>query len=120
MSTGLKIFVRLTGVFTALLGFCLFYASLSPLLIAWMYFTGNGPGGQSPVYSADIWSGILYSLVATVTVALGVQNPRPNVCGIYGDRKSTRLNSSHRCISYAVFCLKKKKKNKIRASTHIH
>src|SRR5437763_16332060 len=29
-----------------------------------------------------------------------------------GDRKSTRLNSSHRCISYAVFCLKKKKKKK--------
>src|SRR5437764_4659220 len=29
-----------------------------------------------------------------------------------GDRKSTRLNSSHRCISYAVFCLKKKKKQK--------
>src|SRR5437764_893442 len=28
------------------------------------------------------------------------------------DRKSTRLNSSHRCISYAVFCLKKKKKTK--------
>src|SRR5437867_13398801 len=27
------------------------------------------------------------------------------------DRKSTRLNSSHRTISYAVFCLKKKKKN---------
>src|SRR5437764_4585979 len=26
------------------------------------------------------------------------------------DRKSTRLNSSHRCISYAVFCLKKKTK----------
>src|SRR5437879_11562735 len=25
------------------------------------------------------------------------------------DRKSTRLNSSHRCISYAVFCLQKKK-----------
>src|SRR5260221_2622799 len=28
-----------------------------------------------------------------------------------GDRKSTRLNSSHTVISYAVFCLKKKKKN---------
>src|SRR5437764_9214935 len=28
-----------------------------------------------------------------------------------GDRKSTRLNSSHRCISYAVFCLKKKSKS---------
>ena len=30
----------------------------------------------------------------------------------YIDRKSTRLNSSHMRISYAVFCLKKKKKNK--------
>src|SRR5690349_22632582 len=29
------------------------------------------------------------------------------------DRKSTRLNSSHVEISYAVFCLKKKKKNKV-------
>src|SRR5688500_258296 len=29
----------------------------------------------------------------------------------YQDRKSTRLNSSHLVISYAVFCLKKKKKN---------
>src|SRR5688572_32124973 len=28
-----------------------------------------------------------------------------------GDRKSTRLNSSHSQISYAVFCLKKKKRN---------
>src|SRR5438309_3384019 len=31
----------------------------------------------------------------------------------YQDRKSTRLNSSHSSISYAVFCLKKKKKDKI-------
>src|SRR5437762_7029523 len=29
------------------------------------------------------------------------------------DRKSTRLNSSHRCISYAVFCLKKKTDGKV-------
>src|SRR5437879_10419858 len=34
------------------------------------------------------------------------------------DRKSTRLNSSHRCISYAVFCLKKKK-NKYTTIMHI-
>src|SRR2546422_6519327 len=32
--------------------------------------------------------------------------------GMRADRKSTRLNSSHGYISYAVFCLKKKKKNK--------
>src|SRR3712207_7714126 len=31
--------------------------------------------------------------------------------GVLRDRKSTRLNSSHANISYAVFCLKKKKKN---------
>src|SRR5258708_11644593 len=31
-----------------------------------------------------------------------------------GDRKSTRLNSSHQIISYAVFCLKKKKKTVIK------
>src|ERR1017187_10714068 len=34
------------------------------------------------------------------------------------DRKSTRLNSSHRCISYAVFCLKKKKTNEQRPNAH--
>src|SRR5437764_7614321 len=32
-----------------------------------------------------------------------------NAGAVPKDRKSTRLNSSHRCISYAVFCLKKKK-----------
>src|SRR2546426_5850157 len=32
------------------------------------------------------------------------------IVGPYVDRKSTRLNSSHLVISYAVFCLKKKKK----------
>src|SRR5207248_7436969 len=39
-------------------------------------------------------------------------NPKRTVRGATVDRKSTRLNSSHRTISYAVFCLKKKKKNK--------
>src|SRR5689334_23978341 len=34
------------------------------------------------------------------------------------DRKSTRLNSSHSSISYAVFCLKKKKKIKKKSSIH--
>src|SRR6266850_5529687 len=34
------------------------------------------------------------------------------------DRKSTRLNSSHLVISYAVFCLKKKKKNNVNYGQH--
>src|SRR5690554_7346344 len=37
-----------------------------------------------------------------------------NELGLEKDRKSTRLNSSHVRISYAVFCLKKKKKKKLR------
>src|SRR5205085_9242485 len=36
------------------------------------------------------------------------------------DRKSTRLNSSHSQISYAVFCLKKKKKNNIFIVLFLH
>src|SRR2546426_4130678 len=36
---------------------------------------------------------------------------RSSLPGYGTDRKSTRLNSSHLVISYAVFCLKKKKKN---------
>src|SRR3989442_11266644 len=39
------------------------------------------------------------------------QTDRPPCSRLRRDRKSTRLNSSHVRISYAVFCLKKKKKN---------
>src|SRR5438132_13854411 len=47
-----------------------------------------------------------------------IEDPRMNcpshhrLLNSFGDRKSTRLNSSHTVISYAVFCLKKKKKKK--------
>jgi len=50
--------------------------------------------------------------------ASGYRTTHPADAGFYywvscisADRKSTRLNSSHRCISYAVFCLKKKTNN---------
>src|SRR5690625_5971434 len=38
----------------------------------------------------------------------------------FGDRKSTRLNSSHVAISYAVFCLKKKKQYTICGFVYAH
>src|SRR5258708_25064507 len=38
-------------------------------------------------------------------------HPRAAALLDHQDRKSTRLNSSHQIISYAVFCLKKKKQN---------
>src|SRR2546426_9010672 len=37
-----------------------------------------------------------------------------------GDRKSTRLNSSHLVISYAVFCLKKKKEHTRQSPSYAH
>src|SRR5437762_2868106 len=53
---------------------------------------------QSPLWQVSVWVQALPSLHAVPLLATAT------------DRKSTRLNSSHRCISYAVFCLKKKKK----------
>src|SRR5690625_2712447 len=41
-------------------------------------------------------------------------DPSAVVAGSISDRKSTRLNSSHVAISYAVFCLKKKKKKQLK------
>src|SRR5690348_17484611 len=52
---------------------------------------------------------------ADLAIALAVASAAkriPLTSGSDGDRKSTRLNSSHPSISYAVFCLKKKKKKK--------
>src|SRR3712207_8356119 len=39
--------------------------------------------------------------------------------GWFGDRKSTRLNSSHANISYAVFCLKKKKQHSLHTLAYL-
>src|SRR5439155_24828102 len=49
-----------------------------------------------------------FAITTNAGTAPGIQI----VSGTTRDRKSTRLNSSHVAISYAVFCLKKKKKNK--------
>src|SRR5437773_9353542 len=46
------------------------------------------------------------------TIAARGETGVPPFCLPPRDRKSTRLNSSHITISYAVFCLKKKRKNK--------
>src|SRR2546427_7076044 len=62
-------------------------------------------------------------VVTGLTLSIAKARPGEEVgvherpCGAYlTDRKSTRLNSSHSQISYAVFCLKKKKRNTDTAS----
>src|SRR5438034_3018010 len=71
-------------------------------------------------------SGTIATIVGIVTLILGasgvfgqlkdalntIWDVKPKKSGGILDRKSTRLNSSHTVISYAVFCLKKKKKYK--------
>src|SRR5256885_3776200 len=66
-----------------------------------------------------------YTTLFRSHLSLGVQ-ASPAVChacglhgsGPAGDRKSTRLNSSHLVISYAVFCLKKKKQASVPLRGH--
>src|SRR5947209_16701828 len=50
--------------------------------------------------------------------ARGARQRLGRLVELCADRKSTRLNSSHANISYAVFCLKKKKKTTLEAMTH--
>src|SRR5262245_62529624 len=52
----------------------------------------------------DFYTGTLSAACGGTTTVI------PFACQFKGDRKSTRLNSSHLGISYAVFCLKKKTK----------
>src|SRR5689334_23848852 len=63
-----------------------------------------------------VWTALVAAIaIGGLWIARDVQKPAPVETGGSGsaeDRKSTRLNSSHSSISYAVFCLKKKKKNK--------
>src|SRR2546430_5933920 len=68
----------------------------------------------------SLWARLRYRFVGpegnrTVAVVGEPGNPLVAYVGAASDRKSTRLNSSHSQISYAVFCLKKKKKQVIRA-----
>src|SRR5688572_32558817 len=64
----------------------------------WVQFSGSVNNSGAPVYRIGTTSGTEINLEDC------------SGCGL--DRKSTRLNSSHSQISYAVFCLKKKKKKR--------
>src|SRR5256885_5235732 len=73
---------------------------------------------SSDVCSSDLWGPLWFPTAARGSFRPGpcsaggpwCVRPRAAAIAWPGDRKSTRLNSSHLVISYAVFCLKKKKK----------
>src|SRR5690606_40937988 len=96
---------HVTGVQTCALPI---YASLDlPLDRGLTVFVGPNGVGKTNVVEAIDWAANLSSHRVASDTPL-----------IKTDRKSTRLNSSHVKISYAVFCLKKKnKKNKHRKRT---
>src|SRR2546430_11565731 len=60
--------------------------------------------GQAEI-DADHW----FRLGQDIRICLNDEAGEVPTCRIHEDRKSTRLNSSHSQISYAVFCLKKKR-----------
>src|SRR3712207_7192996 len=85
-----------------------------------------------PIWSRGGWSSVAWSpagatqaLLGTGQVPLGVDVQQLTIGRVDDrraeteDRKSTRLNSSHANISYAVFCLKKKKTSQSLWSFHI-
>src|SRR5258708_39832043 len=72
------------------------------LPISWpMPFVLFNKSASMTITAGLVWD--VLSALSTKNLPLGVSKP-------LRDRKSTRLNSSHQIISYAVFCLKKKKK----------
>src|SRR5256885_16625809 len=111
----------------------LIYIYVSPLLISYshptlfFFFFFNDTATTEiytlslhdalPISSGDFWaSGSCW--LAFGGPCMGYHWP---VTSTAEDRKSTRLNSSHLVISYAVFCLKKKKnKNNHHLTTELH
>src|SRR5215216_7621459 len=63
------------------------------------------------IYTLSLHDALPISARAPAAHLAALSPPGRSVAGPGRDRKSTRLNSSHQIISYAVFCLKKKKKN---------
>src|SRR5258707_5704191 len=86
------------------------YTTLFRSLIAWGLISSGKRLGRRGL------------IAAAILAAIGVLWVRATLAYVaeWRDRKSTRLNSSHANISYAVFCLEKKKKSQyLMTSSHI-
>src|SRR5258708_2304085 len=107
--------------------FLLVYSLLSPLAFSFFFFNDTA---TTEIYTLSLHDALPISarcwlsrnapparesnarLIASPSPSNDTQRTQP-VWSMQSDRKSTRLNSSHQIISYAVFCLKKKKITKL-------
>src|SRR3712207_7334454 len=70
--------------------------------------SGHDARGERAFDARNVESGLPGEVTARAEVVRPMMQPLRDACFRRLDRKSTRLNSSHANISYAVFCLKKK------------
>src|SRR5436305_4895697 len=91
--------------------------------LLFFFFNATAP---TEIYTLSLHDALPISVELAICICTSDRDPHKpltadaagNICAggrnsaVGKDRKSTRLNSSHVRISYAVFCLKKKKKNK--------
>src|SRR5256885_15410681 len=99
-----------------------FYGLTRPPLISFFFFFNDT--ATTEIYTLSLHDALPISSSFAVIVGLALfyrylkdhralRADKRTFLALLGDRKSTRLNSSHLVISYAVFCLKKKKNNAI-------
>src|SRR5438876_4768156 len=100
----------------------LYLCCIFVLLLLFFFFTDPA---TTEIYTLSLHDALpIWQHITTLLLTLFFRYMRPLIDAgfVYKtrveDRKSTRLNSSHPSISYAVFCLKKKKKTQI-ATIHI-
>src|SRR5437762_8279955 len=86
-----------------------FFVGIASIIIIFFFF--NDPAATE-IYTLSLHDALpileCEQTGAHVTLMDGLITDCGAEVGYQTDRKSTRLNSSHRCTSYAVFCLKKK------------
>src|SRR2546422_11678887 len=95
--------------------FLMFLCTVLDLLFFFFFFFNDT--ATTEIYTLSLHDALPISARLAFVASADARRARGAVDGdvvvddAAGDRKSTRLNSSHGYISYAVFCLKKKKKN---------
>src|SRR5256885_16231836 len=111
-------------MYTCRLIYSLIFSIILAILLTFFFFFFNDTA-TTEIYTLSLHDALPISKAAAMEIIAdealiraGADGPTVAQVTIIGpDRKSTRLNSSHLVISYAVFCLKKKKKKQNKFST---